>query len=906
MQLYFNLNYRAQFGQRLQLRVLSPLGLTLPLQCTAPSSWEGNWRLDPAADVQLTADGAELTYIYELLAGDGRIIRQENVRFAHRLKLQAGLQELCAVDHWSAEPERSYLFTKVFAPQEQAETDSAAAAAASPAELLSAAAPRPAGAQVVLRAYAALPEGCKLYAAGSAAALGSWDLQQAAAVPPQGPHYFALSLPRAELPAVFEYKFFIKDENTGAVYWQPGCNQRAELSAQDGCTMLLPESIVYKDEAVRLAGSAVPVFSLRSEGSAGIGDFGDLLQYVQWAADCGQKVVQILPINDTTQTGTWVDSYPYSAISIYALHPLYIDLRQVPKVKAGRKAAALAREQTRLNALAQLDYDAVFKFKLEYLAEVFAGEQENLLSDADFKAFLKAERSWLLPYAIFSYLRDSYGTADFSTWQERTFAQADVNKLLTAGSASCRRILFYCWLQYQAITQLEQVSATARALGVSLKGDIPIGISRTSVEAWQEPELFNLDGQAGAPPDPFAALGQNWGLPTYNWDAMARDDYAWWKKRFTFMARFFSAYRIDHILGFFRIWQIPLCQVHGILGQFAPALGFSAQDLAARGLQQPLERYTEPYIDDALIAWRFGDQASLVKDQYLESRGGGRWALRPQYQTQRQVLKAFAGRDDAASKALCTALLGLIDNVLLVQDFKDHQLYHPRINAAADYSFSKLPRAEQQAFKALHDHYFYERHNQFWYEQAMARLPALIHATSMLTCGEDLGMVPDCVPWVMAELKILSLEIERMPKALGRSFNLPSDNTERAVCTTGTHDMTTLRGWWQEDPELTSRYYREVLGQSGKAPAAITPELTAEIVRRHLSSRAVLCVLPLQDWLGLNAETACPDTLDDRINVPAITPYYWRWRMPLTIEKLRQAQSLNKHIRELITESGRD
>ena len=118
MQLYFNLNYRAQFGQRLQLRVLSPLGLTLPLQCTAPSSWEGNWRLDPAADVQLTADGAELTYIYELLAGDGRIIRQENVRFAHRLKLQAGLQELCAVDHWSAEPERSYLFTKVFAPQE--------------------------------------------------------------------------------------------------------------------------------------------------------------------------------------------------------------------------------------------------------------------------------------------------------------------------------------------------------------------------------------------------------------------------------------------------------------------------------------------------------------------------------------------------------------------------------------------------------------------------------------------------------------------------------------------------------------------------------------------------------------------------------------------------------------------
>lgn len=898
MQLHFTINFKAQFGQSLRLRLLSPLGMTLPLSCSGSSLWQGSCQIDPDPK---SAGQTELVYIYELVTGEGKILRQENTRFAHRAPLSSGTKDLFISDQWCDEPERSYLFTRVFAREEDGTGEESSAAILEGAFDKSGAR----GARVTFRAYGALPENTALYVTGSATALGSWDPAAALKLRKVNRQYFTLSLPRAELPAAFEYKFFIKDENAGTLFWQSALNARATLDAPQNCSQLLPEGVVYKDEALRLAGTAVPVFSLRSEGSCGIGDFGDLKVFIQWAAECGQRMVQLLPINDTTQKCNWIDSYPYCAISIYALHPLYVDLRQLPKLKNAKAQAAFLKQQAALNARVQLDYDAVFKLKMGYLRDVYAEQAAQLQNDTAFKDFLRAEREWLLPYAVFSYLRDSYGTADFSTWQERTFADVDVKKLLTEGSESRYQIYFYAYVQYVAIKQLTEVSSLARTLNVSLKGDIPIGISRQSVEAWQEPEFFNLDGQAGAPPDPFAKLGQNWGLPTYNWQALARDGYAWWKKRFTFMARFFDAYRIDHILGFFRIWQIPLSQVHGLLGQFVPALGFSAADLASRGLQQPLERYVRPYIDDALLTWRFGDQASLVRDNYLASIGQGRYALRPQYQTQRQVVRAFEGKDDATSKALCEGLLELIDNVLLVPDYQDPSLYHPRINAHEAYTFTRLPQSEQYAFRALHDHYFYERHNQFWYEQAMEKLPSLIHATQMLTCGEDLGMVPDCVPWVMQGLKMLSLEIERMPKALGQSFNQPSDNPERSVCTTGTHDMNTLRGWWQEDSELTARYYRDVLGKSGKAPSEITPEITREIIRRHLASRALLCVLPLQDWMGLNARTASPAGLDDRINVPAITPYYWRYRMHLTLEELRKATALNKQIKDLIKESGR-
>ena len=372
MQLHFTINFKAQFGQSLRLRLLSPLGLTLPLSCSGEESWQGSCGLDPAVKAQ---GQAELVYIYELVTDGGKILRQENTRFAHRALLSTGSNELYIYDQWCDEPERSYLFTKVFAKggepvEEEKNTDLLAQAAESLQSSV---------AEVIFRAHGALPENSALYVTGSAAALGSWDTAAALKLQARDSQYFTLALSRAELPAAFEYKFFIKDENSGAIFWQSAVNSRITLEAPQKCSLLLPESVVYKDEAVRLAGTAVPVFSLRSEGSAGIGDFGDLKVFVQWAADCGQRMVQFLPINDTTQKCNWIDSYPYCAISIYALHPLYIDLRQLPKLKNAKAQAAFAKQQSALNAKVQLDYDAVFKLKMGYLRDVYAEQAAQLM-----------------------------------------------------------------------------------------------------------------------------------------------------------------------------------------------------------------------------------------------------------------------------------------------------------------------------------------------------------------------------------------------------------------------------------------------------------------------------------------------------------------------------------------------
>ena len=151
-------------------------------------------------------------------------------------------------------------------------------------------------------------------------------------------------------------------------------------------------------------------------------------------------------------------------------------------------------------------------------------------------------------------------------------------------TADYPHISIYYFIQFHLHLQLLEATNYARANGVVLKGDIPIGISRNSVEAWTEPHYFNLNGQAGAPPDDFSVNGQNWGFPTYNWEVMEQDDYSWWMKRFRKMSEYFDAYRIDHILGFFRIWEIPMHAVHGLLGQFVPSLPMSREEIESYGL----------------------------------------------------------------------------------------------------------------------------------------------------------------------------------------------------------------------------------------------------------------------------------------------------------------------------------
>ncbi len=878
MQLFFNLRHQVAFGQEVRLRLHSPQAAELPLTCSEPDCWQGRMQLFTERPVQLC-------YSYAVYSADGQCYTREPQRFAHRLELLPGQQVATVHDEWQPKLPQSYLFTAPFF-KDKYQTISLPAAA------------------VVVRARCYLPAGCSLKLCGSCAALGSWNPATAPTFTETAPNFYELALSPSALPESIEYKFIVCTQDL--VLWQDGNNQQLALKTNAAITYLPEQVLQFNLPHPRLAGTAVPVFALRSRGSCGVGDFGDLKLLLQWAAQSGQKVIQILPINDTTMTGTWKDSYPYNAISIYAFHPMYVDLRALPPLTDTAAMEQFEAARQRLNDLPRIDYEAVNALKLDYLHQLYTQQGEQVLASRAFKDFFAENQNWLLPYAVFCRLRDKYSTADFTAWPEYSFDKVQLQALSVPGCKEYREIAFYYFVQFVLHCQLLDASRCARALGIALKGDIPIGVSRTSVEAWVEPYYFNLKSQAGAPPDPFAANGQNWGFPTYNWPVMQQDGYAWWRRRFTHMARYFAAYRIDHILGFFRIWQIPLHAVHGLLGHFEPALPISLKEIADFGLKLDPHFMTEPFINEELIEKLFGSESAYVKAKFLTHEHHDIYVLRPEFATQRQVEAYFSGMDDARSCALRDGLYRLISDVLFLEDEKRPGLYHPRISVIDDYVFTRLNAGEQAAFRRLYDHYFYSRHNQFWYEQAKAKLPLLINATPMLTCGEDLGMVPDCVPWLMQELEILSLEIERMPKALGQSFNLPEHCPEMAVCTTGTHDMNTLRSWWTEDRSLTQRYYQEVLRHEGTAPTELSPDLCREIVARHLNSAALLCVLPLQDWLGISGRLRHPDADSERINVPAIPRYYWRWRMHLNLEDLLKETAFNQELSALIADSGRN
>ena len=661
------------------------------------------------------------------------------------------------------------------------------------------------------------------------------------------------------------------------------------------------------------AGCVVPVFSLRSEGSMGVGDFGDLRKMVRWASETGMKAVQLLPINDTTRSGSWHDSYPYNGISVFALHPLYLDLREWRDTKAFK---AVKEEGTKLNALPALDYEQTFKLKMTFAHALYKECGAKICMTPDYKVFVNDNTHWLPAYTAFSALRDFYHTADFRSWpQNCTFS--NIEQIEEAHPELTTTRAFYAWLQFLLHRQMLCVHNEARALGVILKGDIPIGISCDSVPAWVDGHLFHFNGQAGAPPDAFATHGQNWGFPTYNWDEMLKDDCAWWVRRFQNMSKFFDAYRIDHVLGFFRIWDIPIDSVHGLLGQFSPSLAMSREEIEAYGLRFQEDHFTRPFITDWILDRIFHERAEEVRRRYLNHAHDDVYNLKPEYDSQRKIEAVFEAEhqamvankaDQAALQAhnnLRDGLYALVSNVLFIRDRKDANKFHPRISAQLDFTYEALYDCDKAVFNRLYNDYYYHRNNQFWYREAMKKLPKLVQATRMLVCAEDLGMVPDCVPWVMDELKILSLELQSMPKDPTVRFGHLSRNPYRSVCTISSHDMPTLRQWWDENIERTQSYYNTMLYRSGGAPHPLPGWLARDIIYRHLASPSMLCVLSIQDWLAISERLRLADQNAERINIPANPKHYWRYRMHLNIEDLISDQEFTGEISGMLNESGR-
>ena len=912
MNVTFNIPYRTAYGEELLLNIAPAAAEgsavdTAQFGVHAMSTHDGNtW----SCSVQLDGKAAASYDYYYSVRGIRGIKCSEWKTVMHRIDLNATKASRYDVtDRWADIPGDTYLYSSAFTDCVNRRAEGKAAATHYAATL-----------RLVVRAPQ-LRSGMRLHVAGAQPALGCWNLDRSLPMTEHNHNEWTVDIDGSALfgqkkrgsktsgeQAVKLELKFVAFSDKGGAEWETCLNRTVEVEPiASGCVRVVALDqafFAFCDEKV--AGTLIPVFSLRSEGSFGVGDFGDLKLMIDWVAQTHQRVLQVLPINDTTSTRTWTDSYPYSCISIFALHPQYADLRQLPALKDKVEADRFEMLREELNALGQIDYERVNNAKTQYLRLLFAQEGKAVLASAEFGEFFARTSHWLVPYAQYCSLRDANGTCLFAQWKgHEQWHESDRAALSNPANKAYGEVAFYYYIQYILDRQMRSAHDYARARGVILKGDIPIGVNRNGCDVWHEPEYFHLDSQAGAPPDAFSVNGQNWGFPTYNWDRMIADGCQWWVRRFQNMSQYFDAYRIDHVLGFFRIWAIPTDCVHGLLGQFQPALAMTREEIQSYGLNFQEELFTRPFIARWVVDRVFGEHAEEVISTYLQHEHDDIFSLKPEYDTERKIEAAFEGKTTDKDIWLRDGLYCLVEDVLFVRDRQNPNMFHPRITAQLNFMYEALWQNDKDAFNRLYNDYYYRRNNDFWYREAMKKLPLLSQATRMLVCAEDLGMVPDCVQWVMNELRILSLELQSMPKDPTVKFGHLSRNPYRSVCTLSTHDMPTLRQWWDEDYDRTQEFYNTMLYRGGAAPHPLPGWLARDIVSRQLTSPSMLCILSLQDWFAIDERLRLADANAERINIPANPKHYWRYRMHVTIERLMADRDYNDQVKELIDEAGR-
>jgi 4-alpha-glucanotransferase len=896
MKIVFRLNYHTVPGQLLWVKLATVLG-EVRLEKILPLRWINDRQWQVELDVRC-AGPLRLEYSYQLRQ-DYNDVELDEWNGPRTVTADAAVEVLLLKDDWCSAGTVDYVF----------ETGALHSMLPARENLAKPVIAKNANHTFQLR-MAAVPEGLVPCLLGSVRQMGDWGWHHAVPLCEVSANVWQASL---HLPTEWwiEYKYGLYDSKLGCVVsLENGENRTLEARALGGRQWTMVHDEGYRREASKLpraAGVAIPVFSLRGEQSLGVGEFADLKQLGDWAANVGLKLIQILPINDTTSSHDWTDSYPYSAISVFALHPIYLRIEDMgyDMPKEFRVELDSAREW--LNTLEHIDYEEVMKAKAKLTRQVFAKHHQKITASAGFRNFLKENHDWLVPYAVFCVKRDEHGGADFSQWGEwAVFDQEKADAMAAGDHPQWHEISYHIWLQYELDRQLSDAVEYLRAHGIALKGDLPIGIDRQSVDAWSAPHLFKLDAQAGAPPDAFAVKGQNWGFPTYNWEVMRENGYAWWRARFEHLSHYFDAYRIDHILGFFRIWQIPCDQVEGIMGWFDPAMPIHIDEIRGRGIPFDFTRYCRPYIREECLEQRFGETTSEALRDHLEDCGHGNYQLRGHVSTQRRIVDHFnEAPASAGNERLRSALLDCASDVLFFEvPGSNGKLFHPRCSMHMTKSFLALDHDTKCRLDDLYVDYFYRRQEGFWQARGYEKLPVMRRASTMLLCGEDLGMVPGCVPGVMRELGILALEIQRMPKSSKVEFADPAHAPYLSVVSPSTHDMPTLRGWWREDSQVTAHFAWKMLGMEFP-PLELTGETATRIIDQHLHSPAMWAVFPLQDLLAMDEGLRHPDPDAERINVPAITPYYWRYRMHLALDELLAADEFNGNVSRLLKASGR-
>ncbi|MEJ7739197.1 MAG: 4-alpha-glucanotransferase [Chitinophagaceae bacterium] len=895
MKVTFYLRFRTQFGQSLSIRQTQEQQGKDAITAETPMLYlnEEYWHLAVEVDASKVT---RLRYQYVLNDMDDQQVNEARADRVLDLS-QSTIPEWQTVDTWTGEGE----FENVFftSPFQQVLLPEEGKIITKPVHIFT----------HIFKVKAPLLKKNEVVClAGSGQALGNWSKTGALMLSKEGKWWnVKVNMPAKDFPLKYKYGTYnTKEKEYGSLEVS---NDRflPEDASPAGLTVIHDGFAKFPDNTWKGAGVSIPVFSLKSKSSFGIGEFADLKLLADWAKEAGLKLIQILPVNDTTATHSAADSYPYAAISAVALHPVYVNLEKVAGKKYTSILKQLKKKQKQLNDLVELNYEQVLKFKLSALKELFVAQKENYQEDPAFLTFFQANKHWLVPYAAFCYLRDKNGTADYSQWKQYShFDKAAIEKFVSPKAKYFEEIAVHYFMQFHLHLQLKEATEYAHKKGIIVKGDIPIGIYRYSCDAWMNPDLYNMNIQAGAPPDDFAVKGQNWGFPTYNWQKMQENGFAWWRNRFEQMSNYFDAFRIDHILGFFRIWSIPVDAVEGIMGYFVPSIPLHLNEFKDRGIWLEQDRYTKPYITDTVLQDIFRESAEQIMELYLDEKGDGFYALKPDFDTQKKVEAHFAGPgSDGQDPKIKIGLFDLISNVILFKVPGPEEEFHFRIDMGNTSSFKSLDHHVQHQLNELYVDYFYRRQDQFWKKEAMKKLPALKVSTNMLVCGEDLGMVPHGVPEVMNQLGILSLEIQRMPKDPNREFFHPNDAPYLSVVTPSTHDMSTIRGWWEEESIKTQRFFNNELGEWGEAPLTCEPWINKAVIVQHLYSPAMWSVFQLQDILGMSDTLRRENVNDERINIPADPKHYWRYRMHITLEQLLKENVFNEDLKTYIHGSGR-
>ena len=783
-----------------------------------------------------------IKYGYEIIRS-GELLRSEWGGMPHSIKFNGERSSWIVSDKWCDSPFCNYMQTGLFKKFYQKSTASYGEVSLSGEQP---------DALIFDLPMCGLDDGEVLLLAGDAEECGAWSLERAVPMTCTGFNRWQCVIDTTALRGrILSFKFVAYNKETNAARWEQGGN-RTYYIADEGQPVVRRvtfEGLDFGAPRLRVAGTVIPLFSLRSENSWGVGDFGDIKLFAEWLAETGQHVLQLLPVNDTTIYGGAGDSYPYNCVSVFALHPQYVDISALPALKDGRVRAGLQRRAKRLNSGDTFDYTAVNELKNTYLRKLYDERGEEYVSSEGFRQFETEQQEWLRPYCVYRFLSGKLSPGPGNWGKYDAYDGDTYGRVLAEYHEALGEMQYHAVVQYILYTQLKDAHSYALSLNVALKGDIPIGVAPDGVDVWCYKELFNRRGSAGAPPDAFSADGQNWGFPTYNWEVMARDGYAWWRRRLKYMSNFFDAFRIDHILGFFRIWEIPSYVRSGLSGHFRPSMPLTVEEINAAGFRFDADRHSCPTAAD---------------------------------------LPSETPAD-----------------LLFIPDENREGCYHPRIMASDTLCYKRLDECDRMAFDRIYEDYFYHRHTNFWFEEAMKKLTPLLSATSMTVCGEDLGMIPACVPWAMKNLQVLSLEIQRMPKEYGQRFARTEEYPYLSVATPSTHDMSTLREWWLEDRDDTQCFYNSSLGYEGKAPMEMSGAIAKAIVSQHLQSPSMLALIAWQDWMAMDEKLRRKDAFAERINIPSNRGHVWNYRMHMSIEAMLKARTFNKSLVRIISESGR-